>query len=214
MIARRDLLACGAAVFAALPARASLPIPASAMLNFRVVRSGSAIGTHALRFERQETRLVVNIAVDLAVGIGPIAFYRYRHRATETWNDGIITAFDAETNDNGTRSTFALRRERNQLVVESNRAGRYIAPPEALPASHWNRRMLDGPFINTQTGALMRPTVMRAGVEPLPWAPQRRGQRFVLSGDVALETWYDSAEHWLGLRFRGEDGSAIHYEIT
>ncbi len=125
-----------------------------------------------------------------------------------------MVGFQAETNDDGTRSTVVMRREGERLMVESSRSGTYLAPAGALPATHWNRRMLQGPFINTQTGEVMRPEIRSAGMEPLPWAPQRRGERLVLSGDVALETWYDPASAWVGLRFRASDGSAIHYEIS
>lgn len=213
MIPRRSILA-GVAMLPAAPSLAALPIPPARRLGFRVVREGSAIGQHALTFEGNGARLVVRIAVDLAVGFGPITFYRYRHSATEIWEDGQVVAFEAETNDDGSISTMAMRRQGNALVVESSRAGRYVAPAGAVPATHWDRRMLDGPFINTQTGAVMRPTVTPQGAGPLPWAPQRRGTRFVLSGDVDLETWYDATPAWVGLRFRGSDGSAIHYEIA
>lgn len=213
MIPRRSILA-GVATLPAAPALSALPIPPGRRLGFRVVREGSAIGQHALTFEGRGAHLIVRIAVELAVGFGPITLYRYRHRATETWEDGQVVAFEAETNDDGSISTIAMQRQGDVLTVESNRVGRYVAPPGAVPATHWNRGMLDGPFINTQTGAVMRPTVTPQGPGPLPWAPQRRGTRFVLSGDVDLETWYDATPAWLGLRFRGGDGSAIHYEIS
>lgn len=193
---------------------AALPVPATRRLAFRVMRNGGSIGQHVVTFGGEESRLTVQVAVDLAVGLGPITFYRYRHRATERWEDGRVVAFQAETNDDGTVSTIAMRPDGDALAVESSQAGRYRAPRGALPATHWNRRMLDGPFINTQTGAVMRPAVRRAGPEPLPWQPQRQGERSVLSGDVDLETWYDATPVWLGLRFRGTDGSSIHYEIT
>jgi len=213
MIGRR--LALGA--IAALPASGAvgaLPIPPARRLGFRVMRNGSNIGQHVLDFEPDGPRLTVRIAVDLAVGIGPITLYRYTHRAVERWEDGRVVSLEAETNDDGSPSTITMRRQDGRLAVESSRAGRYVAPPGTLPATHWNRRMLDGPFINTQTGEVLRPTVRREGAEPLPWAPQRQGERFVLSGAVDLETWYDAAPNWIGLRFRASDGSGIHYEVT
>ncbi len=219
MIARRTLLAAVPALLAAQAAggiagAARAAVPESGTLAFRVMRKGSAIGMHRLHFEPRGDDLTVRIEVDLAVGIGPIVLYRYRHRAAETWENGTVTAFRADTDDDGARSSIAMQRRGEALAVESSRAGSYVAPPGALPATHWNRRMLDGPFINTQTGAVMRPRIVRAGPEPLPWAPQQRAERFTLSGDVDLETWYDAAAGWRGLRFRGEDGSPIHYELA
>lgn len=211
-IGRRSMIAWIAAIPAS--ASAALPIPMTPRTAFRVVRNGSAIGQHVLSFAGEASRLTVQIAVDLAVGFGPITLYRYRHRATERWENGRVVGFEAETNDDGAVSTVVMRRDGNALAVESSAAGRYRAPPDALPATHWNRRMLDGPFINTQTGELLRPSVVRTGVQPLPWSPQRRAERYVLSGDVELETWYDASHTWLGLSFRGRDGSSIHYELA
>ena len=213
MISRRSLLAAAAAV-PAFGASAALPVPATQRTDFRVVRNGSVIGRHLLTFTSDGPRLVVDVAVTLAVGFGPITLYRYRHTATETWQGDRVVAFRAETNDDGAISTVTMRAQGDALMVESSRAGRYVAPPGAMPATHWNRRMLDAPFINTQTGEVMRPSIRSAGQEALPWAQQRRGERLVLSGDVDLETWYDTTPTWIGLRFKGSDGSAIQYEVS
>jgi len=210
VIGRRAVVA-GAGLFAIRPALA-LPIPASRRITFRVVRNRSAIGQHVLTFSGDEALLTVQIAVDLSVGFGPIAFYRYHHRATERWQDGRVVAFEAETSDDGNVSTISMRRAGDALMVDSSQAGRYRAPPGAVPATHWNRRMLDGPFVNTQNGELLRPAVTRLGAEPLPWSPQRRAERYVLSGAIDLETWYDTTPSWVGLRFSARDGSSIHYE--
>lgn len=211
---RRRLLLTSMAALPVSSAIAAVPVPPGRRLGFRVVRNGSSIGRHVLVFEPDGPRLTVRISVDLAAGIGPITLYRYTHRAMERWEDGRVVSFEAETNDDGSRSAITMQRQGDVLAVESSRAGRYLAPPGALPATHWNRRMLDGPFINTQTGEVMSPAVRREGAEPLPWAPQRQGERFVLSGAVDLETWYDALPTWIGLRFRASDGSAIHYEVA
>ena len=107
---------------------------------FRVVRNGSAIGQHVLTFAEEQSRLTVRIMVDIAVGFGPITFYRYQHRATERWENGRVVTFEAETNDDGAVSTIAMRRDGDALAVESSQAGSYRAPANALPATHWNRR--------------------------------------------------------------------------
>lgn len=209
MIARRAALGLllGAGV-----ARAQT-IPEGGRLAFRVLRNGSPIGTHTLSFARDGRRLEVRVNVALAVGFGPITFYRYRHEAVETWQDDVVVSCQAETDDDGAVSRVTIRRAGTAMAVEGGKAGRYTAPSEASPATHWNRRMLDGPFINTQTGELMRPKVESRGREPLPWTPARLAERMVLSGDVDLETWYDGPA-WMGLRFKGKDGSALHYERT
>ena len=158
MIGRRSLLA-GAAGLLAFPSANALPVPATNRLEFRILRKGSQIGTHFLRFSRDGEDLTVEVAADIVIGLGPIAFFRYRHRATERWRNDQVVSVDAETDDDGTRERMTARRDGMSLVVEGTKAPRYVAPPTAMPATHWNRRMLDGPLINTQNGLLMRPTV-------------------------------------------------------
>jgi hypothetical protein len=89
-----------------------------------------------------------------------------------------------------------------------------VAPEDALPATHWNRQMLDGPIINTQYGDLMRPSIAALGEEEIPSAngPEIRANHFALTGDVILDTWYDSTPSWAGISFKAKGGRSILYE--
>ncbi len=212
MIGRRSLLA-GAAGLLAFPSANALPVPATNRLEFRILRKGSQIGTHFLRFSRDGEDLTVEVAADIVIGLGPIAFFRYRHRATERWRNDQVVSVDAETDDDGTRERMTARRDGMSLVVEGTKAPRYVAPPTAMPATHWNRRMLDGPLINTQNGLLMRPTVRLLGPGQVPTADggNLRADHVTLRGDADLDTWYDSTPAWVGLRFTAKDGSVVEY---
>ena len=212
MIGRRSLLA-GAAGLLAIPSAGALPVPAANRLEFHILRKGSVIGTHTLRFARTGQDLTVEVAADIMIGFGPIAFFRYRHRATERWQDGRVVSVDAETNDNGTIERMTARRDGASLLVEGSKAPRYIAPLNASPATHWNRRMLDGPLINTQDGQLMRPsvTVIGSGEVPTAEGGKLRADHITLRGDADLDTWYDATPTWVGLRFTAKDGSTVEY---
>jgi len=211
---RRNLIA-GGAVLAALPgvAHAALPVPAGDRLAFDVVRNGKKFGTHALSFERNGDSLVVKVAVEMVFKAAFITLFRYRHTAIERWLGDQVVSLDSKTDDNGKPFSVSARREAAGFVVEATGSPRYIAPANALPATHWNRRELDGPWINTQDGKLVRPRVAMQGVEAIPTAGAGsiRANRFVLSGDVDMDMWYDSSPTWAGLRFMGKDGSAIQY---
>ncbi len=213
-IDRRQLIA-GGALLAALPgvARAALPVPAGNRLAFDVVRNGKTFGTHALTFERSGDNLVVKVAVEMVFKAAFITLFRYRHTAIERWTGDQVTALDTRTDDNGKAFSVSGRREAQGFVVEATGVPRYIAPANALPATHWNRRELDGPWINTQDGKLVRPRVAPQGMETVPTAGAGsiRANRFALSGDVDMDMWYDSLPSWAGLRFKGADGSAIQY---
>jgi Family of unknown function (DUF6134) len=225
IIDRRSLVIAGGAFLCTRPtwaepgsaasAKVSLMVtPPGKVLGFDVVRGKSKIGTHVLTFNQAGDNLIVNIAVGLKVGVGPITLFRYIHHATEVWKNGQLFSLDTKTDDNGNPNTVTGRRTETGFMVDGTKAPRYIAPDNAIPATHWNRHMLDGPMINTQDGRLMHPTITQMGNDAIPVV--RGGtimaDHFALSGDAVLDTWYDSTPSWAGLSFKAGDGSPIVYE--
>jgi hypothetical protein len=215
MIGRRFLLAGAATGWASREACAMAGVPEDGRLAFRVMRKDSAIGTHVLTFARLDNGIDVHIAVDLAVGFGPLVLFRYTLRGIEQWRDGVVTHVEATTDDDGTDDRMHGDRDARGLWVEGSKAPRYLAPANALPASHWNMAELDGPWINMQGGGLLRPAVRRVGVEQVKLANGRLAQAtgFELSGDVQLELWYSAARQWSALLFTAKDGSPVRYEL-
>ena len=62
---------------------------------------------------------------------------------------------------------------------------------------------------------LVHPTISQhaAGADPDgDQASRPRRKRYVLSGDLDLELWYDASDAWVGMRFTVADGSVISYE--
>ncbi len=182
-------------------------------LSFRVLRNDSQIGTHVLTFAVTAGALTVRVATDIRVGLGPVTFYRYTHRAEERWRDGMFIALDAETNDDGTIGRTTVRREATTLIAAGREAPQYHAPATALPMTHWNRRMLDGPLISAQSGKLLRPVVTHLGTTRAATAAgEIAADQYALRGDPDLDTWYDGSGTWSGLRLTARDGSIIRYE--
>ncbi len=216
---RRALLSGLAGLALARPAlsqpqsQSQSPSGAGRDLAFRVLRNDSQIGTHTVSFTVAEGRLTARISTDVKVGVGPITVYRYTHRAEERWQAGTFLSLDAETNDNGTQARTTVRREAEWLDVQGQKAPRYQAPLNALPLTHWNQAMLDGPVISSQTGELLRPVVTRIGPARVQTAAGPvEALHVTLRGDPELDTWYDEASTWLGLRLTARDGSTIRYE--
>ena len=211
MIGRRSLLA-GLTALPLAQARAALPIPASNRLAFHIIRKGSTIGEHSVDFAQAGDALTVSVAADIVVGIGPIAFFRYTHRATVHWQAGQVVSIDATTNDDGTPQHMSARRDESGLVVEGSKTPRYVAPPRSLPGTHWNRAMLDAPFINTEDGRLMSPRVTLVGMENVEVSGGSiQSQHYTVRGDANFDTFYDLTPSWVGLRFSAKDGSEVRY---
>jgi hypothetical protein len=211
MIGRRSLLA-GLTVLPLAQPRPALPIPASNRLVFHILRKGSTIGEHSVDFAHAGDALTVSVAADIVVGIGPIAFFRYFHRATVQWQAAQVVSIDATTNDDGTPRHMSARRDESGLVVEGSNSSRYVAPPRSLPGTHWNRAMLDVPFINTEDGRLMSPRVTLVGMENVEvTGGSIQCQHYTMRGDANLDTFYDLTPSWVGLRFSAKDGSEVRY---
>lgn len=210
MMSRRAALATG--LCAPFGATAALPVPAGKRLGFDVIRHGSKIGEHWVGFETAGSSVFVSVTVDIALHLGPIRVFHYAHRSKELWRDGEIASIESRTDDDGSEEVMTALRGEAGLVVEAWKRPRYVAPPRSLPASHWNRAMLDGPSINTQNGRLLTVTVSPCGTGPVASAGGTLPVRcFRLSGDVDLETWYDLSSAWAGLRFSARDGSEVTY---
>ena len=195
-------------------AAAGAPVADGARLAFTVYREGSEIGAHSLTFARNGEVSTIQVMIDLVVKLGPVPVFRYEHRATEIWTGASFGSVDALTNDDGKRFTVKAQRVANAVSVESSNKGAYEAPANALPSTHWNRRMLDGPFINTQTGELTNSAVTPRGATSVETASGRKinVRRFEIAGPPVLETWYDDQMTWAGLRFKARDGSQIVYK--
>ncbi|MDO9488932.1 MAG: DUF6134 family protein [Sphingomonadaceae bacterium] len=212
MIIDRRLFIAGLGALAVAPAQAALPVPASRLLAFDVVRKGKKIGSHVLRFEPSGGDLKVLIDVMLKVSFGPITFFNYKHDAVELWRGGEWLSVEATTVQNGKTMRVTARRTGAGVAVDGPK-GKYVAPANTLAATHWNRRMLDGPFLNTQTGEVQRPKIDRRGeVMIAARTGPIRADHYAMSGEVALDTYYDQGPTWAGLSFKGGDGSAISYQ--
>jgi hypothetical protein len=215
MLDRRHFLSGACASLWLSDARAAtVPIVDGAQLAFSVFREGREIGAHTLTFARNGDVSNIQVAIDLVVKLGPVPVYRYEHRATEIWNGANFASLDATTTDNGKRMTVKAQRLTKTVSVESSIQGNYEAPVNALPSTHWNRRMLDGPFFNTQWGDLMSNAVTPRGGATVETASGRKinVRRFEIVGQLTLESWYDDQQTWAGLQFKGQDGSQIVYK--
>jgi hypothetical protein len=220
-IGRRPLLRGGAGLITTSilpglvrPARAaSLPVPPSGSLAFRLIRHGSDIGAHTIRFEQRDSTLTVHIDVDVLVKFGPIPLVRYTHHAVEVWHDQVLTQLEASTDKNGTKLAMAGRRTEAGLSVTGSGTAPYVAPEDALPTTYWNQRLLRSPMIGTQDGMLVHPVVRDLGPCPVPIVSGGEIQttRYGLRGDLDLDLFYDQARTWAGMEFSVADGSVIHY---
>ncbi len=215
MIGRRTILLIGSAAALARPARLAADSPDAGRLAFRLVRDGSVIGSHILDFTPADNGFDIRIAVDIAVGLGPIALFRYTLRGLEQWRDGKVVHIETMTNDDGDLETVHGIRDSAGFWIQGSKAPTpYLAPATALPATHWNIAELQGSWINIEDGRLMKTIVAPRGMDTVKLADGNaiQARHYALSGDVNLDIWYDEQDRWCALTFVAHDGSLVRYE--
>jgi hypothetical protein len=208
MITRRALLVSPVTL-----AAAEVGVPAAGRIAFRVTRNGSEIGTHTLTFTRTDTTLAVGIDVRLKVGLGPIALFRYRLTAVETWRDGRFAELASSADNDGEQLQVSARREAAGIVIESSKFGPHTVAAETLPLTHWNIADMSTPVFNPQDGHLMQLTVKPVGATRARLANGTAIPitRFAMTGEASIDDFYDENNVWAGSTSIAKDGSVIDY---
>lgn len=82
-----------------------------------------------------------------------------------------------------------------------------------FPTDHWHSGVLQSDrVLNTITGRVARVDIADMGEAQVVVndAPES-ARRYVYSGDLQTEVWYDREGRWVKMRFRADDGSTIEY---
>jgi hypothetical protein len=195
---RRALLALPLGL-AAGPA-AALP-PA---LRFRVVRQGSAIGTHRVVFAETAAGLTARTEVDIAVTLLGVTVFRFTHRFEESWAGDRLAGATSRLDRNGSVTEMRAVAAEDAIQVQGS-AGRFRLPAEAAPLSWWDSRRLDRPLFANDTGKPLGLTWTRGA---LPGG----GTLWRASGEEESEATYAADGTWVGWKTRAEDGSTVVYE--
>ena len=143
---RRRLLRFAAAAAAAPLLRPLLCSPAHARaeqdLRFRVLREGSSVGEHSVRFKPDGHLLIVTTRVEIEVKVLLFTAYQFRHEAQEIWDSGRLLWVQSTTNDNGRRMQVQGEATPAGFRIVGER-GPFLAPPELLTSnSFWDSRIV------------------------------------------------------------------------
>ncbi|NKC34218.1 DUF6134 family protein [Falsiroseomonas selenitidurans] len=197
---RRGLLAGGAAM---LLAEAAAAAPAG--LDFRVLRGGSPVGTHSVRFREAAGLLEALSEVRIEVKLMGFTVFRYHHLTTEGWRGGRLVALTSRLAKNGTTTVCEARAAEAGLVLRGPE-GEVRMPAAAAPLTWWRQATLRPgvPLFDPRKGIAVDPE--------LRITPAGGGTRVVLVGGEGADVLYDGAGTWVGFATTGEDGSAVRYD--
>lgn len=193
-------------ILAAAPALACQPPPSPAEYTIRHATHGE-VGSHVITFRCEGDALVVEteIAGELRVLTVPV-FQREGHYR-EVWRGDRLIAFDSRVVDNGEVYEVTARAGPDRTIIEGRR-GRLEAPLTIVSNHPWNHAVVERPLLfDTQRGRLQEVRVTPAGSERIIAGGRSQiAQKYVVTGDLERELWYDEAGNWLQsrLELRGD----------
>jgi hypothetical protein len=188
-------------------------VPYGGKLSFKVLRKGSHIGEHNLRFDQDADGVTIHIDVHIVVKVGPLPVYRHTQTCVERWRGGQVASLDTTTTSTASKQTMTARRASDGVHITSSATADYVASLDALPLTHWNRAIYQGPVFNPENGKMLRETVVGRADDMVRLADGSsiRATRYSVAGDGVEDNFYDTSGVWAGLHARVEDGSYVDY---
>jgi hypothetical protein len=196
------MVAMAAAVGFVQPAEAA--DLADGTYSFKVIRAGDEIGAHIINARHEGGDLILDISVAIKVKVAFITAYRYEQTRREVWRDGRLISFESDTNDDGTKAKTSGKLEGDMLLVEGP-DGKQTLRPDILSNSWWNAELVkQTEFLNTIDSKVLKVTIEDAGEETVETAAgQVKAHRYVMTGDLERELWYDAEGRWVHMRLIG-----------
>jgi hypothetical protein len=198
--------------FSALAVVAQAAPPPGGNLDFTVLRNGSEVGRHEMRFRNEADGLKIDIRTNVAVKVAFITAYRFEHEGHEIWQNGRLVRLWSKTNDDGTPHVLDVSAGTGDLSIMADGKQAEKAAV-SIPASLWNERIVQQrSILNTLDGSRMNIAVADMGPETVPVKGQPvPARRYAITGDLQRELWYDAQNVLVKVRFKAKDGSDIEY---
>jgi hypothetical protein len=168
------------------------------------------IGTHIVTVKPNADDLIVEVKSRIKV---KRLFWTYRFEADqkEVWREGRLVAFDRSTrddfHDDGKEVVVRAHAQGDKLIIDGP-SGRTEAPGTILSSHPWNPKIVQQTVLmDAKTGELKK-----VGIKPLnkEWVTigekPVRARKYVVSGELQQELWYDERGKCVRARFKGKDG--------
>lgn len=169
------------------------------------------IGTHSVSFSQNGDELIVTTVIHIKVKLLFITAHSLESKRREVWRGGRLVSYRADTEENGEAFTVKADMDNDGLVVEGPN-GTVRADGPVFPTHPWNPEIVNQTLLmETKTGELLNVLTRADGEEVIEVAgrpvPTRR---YVMSGDLERELWYDEHGNWVRLRFK-RDGATVTF---
>ena len=185
-------------------------------ITFDIKRKGKNIGTHKVTFTQNDNQLFVEATTRIRLKFLFFTAFKFDYTSEEVWQNGKLMSLSSLTNEDGKKSNVLLEFGED-IVSITNENGNYsnnLMGP-VFTTNHWNPNVLDEEkVLNTLTGKSNNIQINKMGLEMVPTGKgEREAMHHRYEGDLNnISTWYDEKSRWVGLSFKGKDGSIISYE--
>ena len=189
-------------------------------LTFTVSLDDQPIGVHRFQIADQGAMRVVASEATFDVRILRVPVYRYRHRNTETWQNGCLQRINAETDANGTPYAVDLSKTAAGYRVVTPSEARTHAVDCMMSFAYWDQRFLQQKrLLNPQTGEWIPVEIQSLGESQRRIADQIlsvQGFRILAeSKDVDIKVFYRPADgRWVALESAIENGRTLRYALA
>jgi Family of unknown function (DUF6134) len=131
--------------------------------------------------------------------------YHQEAHYREVWEGDRLVRFESHTDDNGKILAVSARAEGEHILIDGPN-GHSEAPLLAVPDHPWNHDVLGRTLLfDPVDGTFRRVEVTDAGEAPLEvGGRQIITRKYLVSGDLEVELWYDENGGWV--KWRMQDG--------
>ncbi len=184
-------------------------------LEFQVSRNGKPVGSHVVTFTEKGAAVQADTLFTIDISLLKIPLYNFRYESQGHWEDGQLRSINVDVDDDGKIDKFAGFRLPNAFLI-NGKPQPVAKDTKIYPTNHWNNGVLkQSEVFNTLTGKINQVSIKNAGPEEISVKDGTvTADRYVYSGDLVVESWYDKKGRWVKLRFKAEDDSQIDYMCT
>lgn len=172
------------------------------------------IGTHSVAFSRAGDDLIVSTVIHIKVKVLFITAYTLESERREVWRGGRLVSYTSRTRENGEPIDVNAELKDGVLVINGSN-GTMQADGMVFPTHPWHPEIVDRALLmDTQTGELLKVSTRPDGEEAVEVAGKPvPARRYVMSGDIERELWFDGSGNWIRMRFK-RDGATLTFTRT
>ncbi len=182
-------------------------------IEFDVVRKGKVVGRHRTEFSVADDGLLVHSSMALQVTIFFVPVFDFNYESRARWCGDRLMSLSSTVDRNGSRTRVDAMFDGTATTITGD-ASNLTHPAPLMPTNHWHPAVLQREAVlNTITGQVNQVEIVECTRSKMvEFASQLPGDAacFQYTGDLTATVWYQG-KRWVGLAFKGDDGSDIVY---